>query len=355
MAKEKKSIAEGNLPIYIVTLIILVLGFGTYYIYGKLENKVNHVVTEAPVEKKINEELTDVLSYSIKNENDSKKLIGIKEDGEEINILDLSEYSKVVFDCYDNKIYLYLQNKNSEISLIGYVSLTNKIYELKKLIDVNNIGSPVSIAIVNNYIYYSSDDGSNIKKYDLINKKDASTKVTDDDNIVKVYSISNTYLAYGDGYEINLHKGANEGNTILTTNGKICFTIENKIIYLEYLNESKTIYQYYEYDVDTSKENTISDLVENDVANSETNKIVPYYNGYLFVSDKTVYLNRNNEITSVYTFADNINNINLISNSNLRVRKTNNEIYSNSIVNIQTKFANETGDDINYEEVLYLK
>ena len=81
--------------------------------------------------------------------------------GEEIEIMDMSNYNDFVYTYKNNKLYLYLYTNKTidgevvENNFIGYIDLLDEDYELNSLSRATLEGTPESIAVTNDYIYFT--------------------------------------------------------------------------------------------------------------------------------------------------------------------------------------------------------
>ena len=258
------------------------------------------IVTGCKKKKKDNNTSVDNSLLSIATKND-KEIVGITKDGSINTIFDYSAFDSVVYTINDNKLYLYLFSFDYSGSTdgkgsLGYIDLNDSNHKFNSISDsIIGDGYPVSIAVINDSIYYNSILGDSLYSYNMTTKK--NTK--DDLNITfrkgstHIYNIGNdkiVNMAYGNSTE-------NPTMSILDVktnqNEKICDNCSfesiqnNKILYLIY---EDNIYEwtYYEYDVSTGNSKKISDKAEGGLSTDDS-YILAVDDYYVYVSKDTLY------------------------------------------------------------------
>lgn len=318
---------NGLVVAFIIVLVVAVLGIGgTLYFYNKSLNKGNEVKVntnendndnnnvvkdnntqeeENNVNSRINSELKDAISFTIK---DQKEIIAFTSDGKEILIYDFSKSKinyngKVVsfpasiisnihydYDDVENILYLFLVASNSDKFIVS-IDLKkgngNYVPEIITKIELTNaqlsggeaFGGDAYITKVGNNIYFSH---KYLFKYDLQSKKMENMNISSEGKVMKItkYNSNIIYNNNDDIYVLDLSSGK---STKILSNSNIAFMHNNSLIYYFLgdnfrtgkINES-TDDSYYYYDLNNNTKQKISNLIGTQFSYDEY--IIPFNN-----------------------------------------------------------------------------
>ena len=324
----------------ICILVVLLLALGGMLLFK--DKDFNSQIKDNPTPNNNSSEKVNPSIISIGTKS-NKKICAVTNNGNEIELLDVSEYNGGTKYTYSSgKLYLYLykytpgkvdvntgktiQEVASYITL-GYIDLNNDNYSFTKLADINAEGLPSSIAVINNNIYFTSSAFDGIYKYNIDTKNfSASNDFNfDDKKRINLYTISNDKLAY------STSGTASESPTIgiidiksntkkeISSNATFEYVYNGNIIYTQYdavNNYSK--WKYYEYNANNERKKQISDSTSSD-RSIDNSFIIPVNNYYVYVNENTLYKYENSQSQKIYEFEGGIDSINLISSKTLNI------------------------------------
>lgn len=367
------------LIVIICILVVLVLALGGILLFK--DNKTNTTKTDNPItndetKEENNNINSNIISIARKSDN---KIYALTDSGNDIELMDVHEYNGGVTYTYDNgKLYLYLYKytpgkrnvetgdviqEPKDYNTLGYIDLTANNYNFTKLSDVKIEGSPESIAVVDNIIYFSSSAYNGIYKYDIDAKEfTTSSDFNFDGKIrVKLYTISNSKLAYSTTGTINESPSIGIIDTKtgskkeISSNANFEYVYNGKIIYTQYdaiNNYSK--WKYYEYNVKDDSSKQISDSTSSTTSVYDS-FVIPVDNYYVYVNENALNKYSNGKSEKIYEFDGSIDSINLVSNNTLNVVYgiITEPKYGNFDLN--TLKLNDNQNDVSYSQVIYLK
>lgn len=368
------------LIVIICILVVLVLALGGILLFK--DNKTDTPKTDNPTNNETKKENNNINSniISIARKSDNK-IYALTDSGNDIELMDVSEYNGGVVYTYNNgKLYLYLYKYTpgktnvetgeviqefKDYNTLGYIDLTTNNYNFTKLSDVKTDGSPESIAVVDNIIYFSSSAFDGIYKYNIDTKESTTSS---DFNFngktgIQLYTISNSKLAYStagttnESPSIGIIDSKTGSKKEISSNANFEYVYNGKIIYTQYdaiNNYSK--WKYYEYNVKDDSSKQISDSTSS-VTSVYDSFVIPVDNYYVYVNENTLNKYSNGKSEKIYEFDGSIDSINLVSNNTLNVvygaGMDTEAKYGN--FDLSTLKLNDNQNDVSYSQVIYLK
>ena len=229
--------------------------------------------------------------------------------GEEIEIMDMSNYNDFVYTYKNNKLYLYLYTNKTidgevvENNFIGYIDLLDEEYELNSLSRATLEGTPESIAVTNDYIYLASSDYNGVYRYNIVDSSITGWSDFYELNHVKLYSFINDGMVYAEDNTLGL---INIENDVLVkvAEGDLSFICGNNIVYKEY--ESDTSWIYKVYNISDEEVKNISDVID-----TQQDSILYIRDSYVYANGNSLYRNKDGVSEKIYEFNDYINSVNL--------------------------------------------
>ena len=229
--------------------------------------------------------------------------------GEEIEIMDMSNYNDFVYSYKNNKLYLYLYTYKTidgevvENNFIGYIDLLDEEYELNSLSRATLEGTPESIAVTNDYIYLASSDYNGVYRYNIVDSSITGWSDFNELNHVKLYSFINDGMVYAEDNTLGL---INIENDVLVkvAEGDLSFICGNNIVYKEY--ESDTSWIYKVYNISDEEVKDISDVID-----TQQDSILYIRDSYVYANGNSLYRNKDGVSEKIYEFNDYINSVNL--------------------------------------------
>jgi len=344
-----------------IIAVILIAGItvGCIFFFNKKENTQNNNNTNNNAVEPTN----NIMSIAQK---DFKLIVAFTEDGKEISLLDISNYRDVVYSVDNNKLYLFMskQATPSDIKSLGYIDFNDKEYRYIEL--ANNIetpGYPVSIAVYDNDIYYTTSNSNYIFKYNIETKE--TTKPTNMQmQYATVLKSTNNKMIYMTAGTVNTK--SKYGIIDLTTGDKkelnedvyVEYTYGNKVIYLKYEDGQSNKWKYYEYDVDTEKTRVISDEAEG-IQSVYDSYIVPYEDYYVYVCENHIYKYSNGKADLLKDADDWINYFVLLSKEDIHIIYGYSEDMDVTAIyktyNIKNNTYTDSTNKAEYSKVLYVK
>lgn len=355
----------------ICILVVLVLALGGVLLFkGKDTNsqKTDNPTPNNNSSEKINSSIISIATKAY------DKIYAFTNNGNKIELLDVSEYNGGVIYTYSaGKLYLYLYKytpgkfdvntgktiqESADYNTLGYIDLNNDNYSFTKLADINAKGTPSSIAVVNNNIYFTSSAFDGIYKYNIDNKNSSTSNDFNFDGKegIALYTISNDKLAYSTSGTIGIIDIKSNTKKEISSNADIEYVYNGNIIYTQY----DTLYgeykwKYYEYNANSESKKQISDSTSS-VRSIYNSFIIPVDNYYIYVNENTLYKYENSQSQKIYEFDDWINSINLISSKSLNivygVGLDTAEKYG--VFDLSELKFNNTQDENLYSQVIYL-
>lgn len=312
---------------------------------------------------------SSIMSIAMKNDN---KLYALTDNGKDILLMDVAQYNGgVTYTYYDGKLYLYLYkytpgNQSTEAkdyNTLGYIDLTNDNYEFKKIADIEVNGSPESIAIANNVLYYTSSTSQDVYEYNLDTKKNGVVNIFDTDGIIKVYTLNDEEFVYSyfdskkDASTLGIMDIKTKEKKDISNNGSVEYVYNDKIIYTEFdENDSYSTWKYFEYDVNSNKKKQVSDSTSSNTS-FYNSFIIPVDNYYAYINDSKLCKFVNDKEEVIYEFESSVDNITLNSKNTLNVSYgggINTDVVYGTF-DLETLKFNIIKDEVSYYNVLYLK
>ncbi len=296
---------KSNWPITILMAIVLCLIGVIAYILSDTFRPKEEVLTKPT----INAEIKDITSLAIKNTQTSRVLVALTASGDEISLVDITNYSDDLYYDYDGeKIYLYLTQNNQ--NNLYYIDLTkgNNNYTLT---NITNLKNPITgLSYSNNVVYYLYQN--QIYGYDLTNHSKFLLDISNNNNVDTLSSFNNK-LIYTRSNEIYIY---DYHNIIFVDNGYIEHVVNNKIVYGQN-NNSKA---YLEYNL--TNQNKV--IISTDIP-LLYNQIVPYNNGYIYINGSQIMMTKSDYTRHLYETDTLIKNITLPNNNELYINIDNNQ------------------------------
>lgn len=363
-----------NKKIIICIIVFLVLILGVLLIFKGKDNsskgttnninnsKKNNSINSNEKQQNINPNIFTIVT---KSEN---KIYALTLDGEEIELFDISEYNGGSIYTYINgKLYLYLNkytDKNTNKSILGYIDLTKEDYEFTKLTDLEIKGTPSSIAVADNKIYFTSSVYDGIYRYNIDTKylSNANNIEFKEGQIPDLYTISDELIGYAvssttnESPSIGIINAKSKTKKEISNNASFEYVYNGNIIYTQYEKNDYSKWTYYEYNINDKSSKQISDLTTSSQSIYES-YIVPVDNYYIYVNKNTLYKYDNNTNEKILEFKESIDNINLISKNKINIVYGNirNNNFKYQTLDLDNLKLNDAENKNTYLQVIYIK
>ena len=305
--------------------------------------------------------------FSIVTKSDNK-IYALTLDGQEIELFDISEYNGGSIYTYSNgKLYLYLNkytDKNTNKSMLGYIDLTQEDYEFTKLTDLEIKGTPSSIAVADNKIYFISSVYDGIHRYNIDTKYLSMARNIEfkEGQIPDLYTISDKLIGYAvssttnEAPSIGIINAKSKTKKEISNNASFEYIYNENIIYTQYEKNDYSKWTYYEYNINDKSSKQISGLTTSSQSIYES-YIVPVDNYYIYVNNNALYKYDNNTSEKILEFKESIDNVSLISKQELNIVYGNirNNNFKYQILDLDNLKLNDAENQNTYTHVIYIK
>ena len=354
---------------FLIILVVLVLVIGGAFLFKRKDDNSKNIDNSL--------KNTNFISIATKS---NDKIYALTNNGDEIELFDISEYNGgVVYTYSAGKLYLYLYKYTKgeadvntgktiqevfDYNILGYIDLKNDNYSFTKLTDVDVKGSPSSIAVVNNDIYFTSSAFDGIYKYNIDSKNLSISKDfnLDDKKGINLYTISNGKIGYSTAGITNVSPTVgivdikSHTKKEISSNANFEYVYNGNIIYTQYEdinNFSK--WKYYEYNVSSKSKKQISDSTSS-YTSIYNSFIIPVDNYYIYVNGNSLYKYVDNQSQKIYEFNGEISSISLNSSKTLNI-VYGDDMYTDSkygVFDVSESKFNDIQEKNSYSQVIYL-
>ena len=313
-----------NIIFILIVLLVIILIVGGVLLFKKEKVELEMIVTKG------------------------NGIYAINNIGEEIKIMDMRDYEDYIYTCKDDKLYLYLYTNKTidgekiENNFLAYIDLMSEDYELHSLSRATFEGTPVSIAVTNDYIYLVSTDYNGVYRYSFVDSSITGLSDFYDLNHVRLYSFFNNGMVYAEDDTLGFINIENEV-LIKIAEGKLALVHDYDVIYKEYESDNSWVYKV--YNINNEEINVISDEI-----NTNQDTIIYYKDSYVYATNNMLYRYKDGTSEKIYEFNDYVNNVNIGPGDLLYVSYGNDDMVS---LDIDTLKINSYEGEV-YLNVLYI-
>ena len=333
-----------------IILILIVLSIVTILIINNNKatqetDKIKEIKKKEESSKEVLDNKNLLIATDLKN-----KIFLIKENGDKVDLFDITNYKKGIAYAIDNNIlYLYL---NSEI---GYINLDDDQHKYVKIKELDNQYAK-SIATLDDNIYYITNENK-AYKYNKTTENNAEYSVLN--KVSNIYKLTNNSIAYfkastmDSKSEVGIINTDNNSINVISKNANIEYVYNDLLIYKKY-NENNTNWTYFKYDIKTNQSEKISD----DTYSSENiyaSFIIPFNDYFIYVNQSKLYEYKNEKSTEIFDIKNNIDSINLISKDKLNIFSFGDDNAINIDLNINDLKETKINENKRLYSIIYTK